>query len=374
MTNTARFRPLLLLAMLVALLSSGAVAKSSSEKRMLRTAAVSSPSHGRRELFSFSWLAAFPHPHHHSSSGSGGGSGSESDGDGTSGSENGDDDANRSSSSSWSNNGDSLSGSAGGGSGSSGTSFSAAGIFAVAVGAVALVALVAAFLITKARDDDENNEITLDGIYGAAKLTLLDAKQTLNGAVNPKRKALLDFATDSGLAAPAATTAATATVVELKPWDEESNHDVSDEYINMSALAAPSATNDRGVIQENETYSYSESDNENDGSDLMGTDYVPMEESATRANTAPIVSEPIDVENRVSTMDQVNSEPVTEDTEGLDAQEDVDVKESVNAQETVDAQEAVNTQESVDVQESVSWREQKDKSVDIQKLIHGFDK
>jgi hypothetical protein len=57
MTNTARFRPLLLLAMLVALLSSGAVAKSSSEKRMLRTAAVSSPSHGRRELFSFSWLA-----------------------------------------------------------------------------------------------------------------------------------------------------------------------------------------------------------------------------------------------------------------------------------------------------------------------------
>jgi hypothetical protein len=142
----------------------------------------------------------------------------------------------------------------------------------------------------------------------------------------------------------------------------------------MSALAAPSATNDRGVIQENETYSYSESDNENDGSDLMGTDYVPMEESATRANTAPIVSEPIDVENRVSTMDQVNSEPVTEDTEGLDAQEDVDVKESVNAQEAVDAQEAVNTQESVDVQESVSWREQKDKSVDIQKLIHGFDK
>ena len=99
-----------------------------------------------------------------------------------------------------------------------------------------------------------------------------------------------------------------------------------------------------------------------------------MEESATRANTAPIVSEPIDVENRVSTMDQVNSEPVTEDTEGLDAQEDVDVKESVNAQEAVDAQEAVNTQESVDVQESVSWREQKDKSVDIQKLIHGFDK
>jgi len=157
--------------------------------------------------------------------------------------------------------GDSYNGGAGGNAdtASAGSGASVLGIIGMAIGGVVLVAAVAGFLIGRARRDED--EDALDGSTRRSALLTKPGEdlESVDGTLATGDPTIASGSTGS-------------TMIEMSKRTNDADEEAGGGYINMATLSE-----DKGLVPE---LDYTESEGD---SDLMGMDYVDIDEVATGA-------------------------------------------------------------------------------------------